>query len=51
MNGVTSEQEFGWMQVKSTKSIAHKCEAFMYDVFQEKVNIIFYQDLMSTDDK
>ncbi|XP_042043624.1 uncharacterized protein LOC121789188 isoform X1 [Salvia splendens] len=31
-------------EVKSTKGIAHKCEAFMYDVFQEKVNIIFYQD-------
>lgn len=34
-----SEQEFGWMQVKSTKGVAHKCEAFIYDVFGEKVRI------------
>ncbi|XP_047957740.1 uncharacterized protein LOC125203443 isoform X2 [Salvia hispanica] len=26
-------------KVKSTKGIAHKCEAFMYDVFQEKVEM------------
>ncbi|KAL1533161.1 hypothetical protein AAHA92_33085 [Salvia divinorum] len=26
-------------EVKSTKGIAHKCEAFMYDVFQEKVEM------------
>ncbi|XP_057781212.1 uncharacterized protein LOC130999635 [Salvia miltiorrhiza] len=26
-------------QVRSTKGIAHKCEAFMYDVFQEKVEM------------
>lgn len=34
---VKNEQEFGGMQVKSTIGIGHKCEAFMYDVFQEKV--------------
>ncbi|XP_042031362.1 uncharacterized protein LOC121778126 isoform X1 [Salvia splendens] len=34
-----SDEEFVWMQVKSTKGIAHKCEAFMYDVFQEKVEM------------